>query len=170
MYEFLLSQIKSIIDYMQAGGIVMFPLFIISFVMWALIVERILFFNLFSRMDIKRMILERISGQREGEIRLSMYPLLDKNIPIIKTLALIAPLLGLLGTVTGMIKTFGVISMFGTGNVKLMTKGISEALITTQTGLIVAIPGLYMSRFLERRSERIKHDLDSAIMYAKRHI
>ena len=169
MCELILRQIKSIIDYMQAGGIVMLPLFFISFVMWALIVERILFFNSFSRMDVKNMMLERILGQREGEIRRSMYPLIDKHIPIIKTLALIAPLLGLLGTVTGMIKTFGVISMFGTGNVRLMTKGISEALITTQTGLIVAIPGLYMSRFLERRSERIKHDLNSVIIYAKRH-
>jgi hypothetical protein len=55
-------------------------------------------------------------------------------------LAAVAPLLGLLGTVTGMIATFDVLAVFGTGNAKAMAGGISEALITTQTGLLVALP------------------------------
>jgi len=156
-----------IIDYIKAGGIVMLPLFLISFFMWTLILEKIFFFNSFSRIDLKKMIMDRISKEGEEEIRLSIYPSIDRHIPIIKTLALISPLLGLLGTVTGMIKTFDVISIFGTGNIKLMTIGISEALITTETGLVIAIPGIYMSRFLERKAERIKHDINSAIIYAK---
>jgi len=81
---------------------------------------------------------------------------LDRHLGLIGVLAALAPLLGLLGTVTGMIATFDIISIFGTGNARAMAGGISEALITTQTGLVVAIPGLYMSNFLNRRSENLK--------------
>lgn len=80
---------------------------------------------------------------------------MSKHIPTILILASIAPLLGLLGTVTGMITTFDVISHFGTGNAKAMAGGISEALITTESGLIVAIPGLFMGNFLHRRVRRL---------------
>lgn len=158
-----------IIDYIKAGGIIMLPLFFISLSMWTLILEKIFFFNSLFKMDLKKVIIDRISKEGEEEIRLSMYPSIDKHIPTIKTLAFISPLLGLLGTVTGMIRTFDVISIFGTGNIRLMTIGISEALITTETGLVIAIPGIYMSRFLERKAERIKHEINSAIIYAKRH-
>lgn len=77
---------------------------------------------------------------------------LTHRLALIGVLAAVAPLLGLLGTVTGMIATFDVLAVFGTGNAKAMAGGISQALITTQTGLIVAIPGLYMKGFLERRA------------------
>ena len=56
-----------------------------------------------------------------------------------------------------MIRVFSVISIFGTGDPKQLAAGISEALITTQTGLTVAIPGIYMSRFLERKAEKLKY-------------
>jgi biopolymer transport protein ExbB len=88
--------------------------------------------------------------QRIHEIAIS------RHVNTILVLAAIAPLLGLLGTVVGMIKTFDVISMFGTGDAKSMASGISEALITTQTGLIVAVPGLILGNFIFRRAERIK--------------
>ncbi|MFO7930090.1 MAG: MotA/TolQ/ExbB proton channel family protein, partial [Desulfosalsimonas sp.] len=55
-----------------------------------------------------------------------------------------------------MIVTFDVIAVFGTGNARAMAGGISEALITTQTGLLVAIPGMYMKGFLERRAQKLK--------------
>jgi biopolymer transport protein ExbB len=86
---------------------------------------------------------------------------LQKHIPTIMFLATIAPLLGLLGTVTGMMTTFSVISRFGTGNAKALAAGISEALITTQSGLVVAIPGLFMGNFLNRRLQRFQARLDS---------
>jgi biopolymer transport protein ExbB len=73
----------------------------------------------------------------------------------IALLATIAPLLGLLGTVGGMIKTFTVIAEFGTGNARALAGGISEALITTQTGLVVAVPGLFLASFLTRQSEEL---------------
>ncbi len=80
---------------------------------------------------------------------------------VIGALAGIAPLLGLLGTVTGMIATFDILAVFGTGNAKAMAGGISEALITTQTGLLVAIPGLYMKGLLDRRARVLRQRIAS---------
>ena len=76
----------------------------------------------------------------------------NKYTGTIALLAAVAPLLGLLGTVSGMVTTFTVIAEFGTGNARALASGISEALITTQTGLVVAVPGLFLASFLIRRS------------------
>jgi biopolymer transport protein ExbB len=78
---------------------------------------------------------------------------LERGLDIILVLATVAPLLGLLGTVSGMIGTFDSIAVHGTGNARAMAGGISEALITTQSGLFVSIPGLFMANFLRRRVE-----------------
>lgn len=93
---------------------------------------------------------------------------MERYLGLIGVLAGAAPLLGLLGTVIGMMTTFDVIAMFGTGNAKAMAGGISEALITTQTGLFVAIPGLYMWNFLTRRAENLKQRIASLGIYLKR--
>jgi biopolymer transport protein ExbB len=95
---------------------------------------------------------------------------LTDHLSVIGVLAAIAPLLGLLGTVTGMIGTFDILSVFGTGNAKGMAGGISEALITTQTGLLVAIPGLYMKGFLDRRAKNLQHRVARAGYYLRRKI
>jgi biopolymer transport protein ExbB len=84
---------------------------------------------------------------------------LERRHEMIAVLAAIAPLLGLLGTVLGMIETFQVISDFGTGNARAMAGGISVALVTTQTGLLVAIPGLLESGRLRRSAEHLRHSL-----------
>jgi biopolymer transport protein ExbB len=91
---------------------------------------------------------------------LNQRPGLSQNLAAIGVLAAVAPLLGLLGTVLGMIETFDVISFFGTGNAKAMAGGISVALVTTQTGLIVAIPGLFLSGVLTRRAHQLGLRLD----------
>ena len=95
---------------------------------------------------------------------------LNRQLALIGVLAAMAPLIGLLGTVTGMITTFDIIAVFGTGNAKAMAGGISEALITTQTGLLVAIPGLYMKNFLSRRAENLKQRIASVGIYLRRQL
>lgn len=87
-------------------------------------------------------------------------PKLEKGLPMIKLLAGVAPLLGLLGTVTGMIATFQAISLFGTGDPKLMASGISQALVTTMLGLMVAIPLLFLHSLLASRSRALVQILD----------
>jgi len=95
---------------------------------------------------------------------------LTSHLSVIGVLAAISPLLGLLGTVMGMITTFDVLAVFGTGNARAMAGGISEALITTQTGLLVAIPGLYMKGFLDRRAGRLEQRLGAVGLYLRRHL
>lgn len=87
-------------------------------------------------------------------------PVLEKGLSMIKLLAAIAPLLGLLGTVTGMISTFQSISLFGTGDPKLMASGISQALVTTMIGLCVAVPLLFLHSLLAYRSRSLIQILD----------
>jgi len=89
---------------------------------------------------------------------------LDRFGAFILVLAAVAPLLGLLGTVTGMIATFDIITEFGTGDPKLLSGGISIALITTEVGLIVAIPTLIIGNLLSGWAEKIKHDMERAAL------
>jgi biopolymer transport protein ExbB len=85
---------------------------------------------------------------------------LDKFNILIMVIAAVAPLLGLLGTVTGMITTFDLITEFGTGDPKMLSGGISEALVTTELGLIVAIPGLIFGNLLSGWAETIKDNME----------
>ncbi len=87
-------------------------------------------------------------------------PSLEKGLSMIKLFAAVAPLLGLLGTVTGMISTFQSISLFGTGDPKLMADGISQALVTTMLGLSVAIPLLFLHNLVASRSKTLVQILD----------
>ena len=87
-------------------------------------------------------------------------PRLNRFGALIMIIASIAPLLGLLGTVTGMISTFDIITEFGTGDPKLLSGGISTALVTTQLGLIIAIPALVLGNLLSGWSNRIKDDME----------
>ena len=102
------------------------------------------------------------------EIVVRLVSSMDAYLSVIRVLAAVAPLLGLLGTVTGMMRTFDVITVFGTGNARAMAGGISVALITTQTGLMVSIPGLYMSSFLAKRANNLKYRIAATGMYLKR--
>jgi len=87
---------------------------------------------------------------------------LDRFLPFISICAASAPLLGLLGTVTGIINTFKLITVFGSGDVKTLSGGISEALITTEFGLIVAIPCLLMHAFLSRKARGSVSQMEAA--------
>lgn len=82
-------------------------------------------------------------------------PRLEKMLPFVALTAATAPLLGLLGTVTGMINTFRMISVFGTGDPKTLSSGISEALVTTEFGLIVAIPALLIHAVISRKVKSV---------------
>jgi biopolymer transport protein ExbB len=85
---------------------------------------------------------------------LNQVPRLERFLSPLAVCASAAPLLGLLGTVTGMIHTFRLITVFGTGDARLLSSGISEALITTEVGLVVAIPALLFHAYLSRRIRR----------------
>lgn len=100
---------------------------------------------------VKEAIEER--GSREATI-------LEKNVDILSTIANLTPLLGLLGTVSGMIKTFNAISVQGIGNPAPLAGGIAEALITTATGLCIAIPTLVCYRFLKDKASALIFEME----------
>ena len=172
------------LGYLQNGGMVMYPLLAVSVWMWALIFRKLITFSrIFQKESPFRQCMESrstacLSGapwqqtlartffaEQTGDesfdkgLALTLADAqstqIRKHIGTILVLAAAAPLLGLLGTVTGMISTFDVMAQFGTGNAKAVASGISEALITTQTGLFIAVPGLFMGNFLRRRAENL---------------
>ena len=109
-------------------------------------------------------------GSREGledaagEAVLRELPKIDRFGAAILVIAAVAPLLGLLGTVTGMIRTFEIITEFGTGDPKMLSGGISEALITTQLGLVVAIPMLLLGNLLSGRANTVAANLERSAL------
>lgn len=189
-----------IVEYIRQGGWVMLPLGICSLVLWALIAERLYAYRLLRRGDIPiqaalaalasgrlapgeglrarlvRAFLARRTGDPAHDARIleecieHLRPGLTSSLAVIAVLAAIAPLLGLLGTVIGMITTFDVIAIFGTGNARALAGGISIALITTQSGLLIAIPGLLFSGALERRAAKLEHRLTEVAAVLARHV
>ena len=105
-----------------------------------------------------------------GEAILRETPALNSMLPLLKIVSVVAPLLGLLGTVTGMIVTFQAITLYGAGDPKLMAGGISTALVTTVLGLVVAIPTVFMHTLVNSRARRITQILqeESAGILAER--
>jgi biopolymer transport protein ExbB len=105
-----------------------------------------------------------------GEAILRETPKLNAMLPLLKIIAVVAPLLGLLGTVTGMIVTFQAITLYGAGDPKLMAGGISTALVTTVLGLTVAIPMVFLHTLVSSRARRLTQILqeESAGMLAER--
>ena len=106
----------------------------------------------------KRGTLEEILYERIISVR----PKLERLLPFMALTAAAAPLLGLLGTVTGMISTFNLITIFGTGDASNLASGISQALVTTELGLIVAIPSLILHGLLSRMARQKIGDLEQA--------
>jgi biopolymer transport protein ExbB len=98
------------------------------------------------------------------EILIEEVPLLNKYLSTLGVIAGAAPLLGLLGTVTGMIHLFTVITQYGTSDPKILAGGISEALITTQTGLAIAIPLLLTNNYLKNKSLSIQNEMQKHVI------
>ena len=152
---------------MESGGMVLWLILLASVLMWSLIIERYIFVYFQHPRQVKQLIVEwqqrrdRTSWYahqiRQGMIAESRVAL-TRYLMSIKTLTVALPMLGLLGTVDGMIQTFDVMTVFGTGNTRGMAGGISVALITTMGGLLTALSGLYFSTQL---SQRVSREVDN---------
>lgn len=98
-----------------------------------------------------------LAGQSANVVRY-----LERNLELLGVIAAAAPLMGLLGTVIGMIDVFGTLMIHGSGNASLLAGGIGQALVTTATGLLVAIPALVGHRLLLRRARSLLMDIEGA--------
>jgi len=161
--EALTNNLFNIQLLLESGGFVLWAILIASVVMWTLIIERYVFVYLTHPSQVKSLIAkwqqrtDRTSWYahqiRQGLISESTASL-KQYLMSIRTLIAALPMLGLLGTVDGMIQTFDVLTVFGTGNARGMAGGISVALITTMGGLLAALSGMYFSTQLEQRVTR----------------
>ncbi|MDC9526119.1 MotA/TolQ/ExbB proton channel family protein [Pseudoalteromonas sp. Angola-30] len=159
----LIDSINAIRDFLDTGGQVLLVIGVLIFAMWLLILERfIYFFKGFRsyKQNVKAQWKNRAERNswnaeqiRQGMIsRASMR--LDTNLALINVMVALCPLLGLLGTVTGMIEVFDVMAITGTGSARSMASGVSKATIPTMAGMVGALSGVFASTFLQRRAKR----------------
>lgn len=166
--ESLTSNLFNIQLLLESGGMVLWAILIASILMWTMIIERYFFVYFIHPIHIKKLLADwqkradRKSWYaqkiRQGMIAESSASL-KQYLMSIRTLIAALPMLGLLGTVDGMIQTFDVLTVFGTGNARGMAGGISVALITTMGGLLAALSGMYFSTQLEQRVLRAEDTL-----------
>lgn len=158
--------------FMDAGGDVLWLIAAVTFLMWTLLFERFWYFRFGLKQDvdhITRQWEQRIERQswnahaiRERLISETSLKI-KENLPLIQTLVALCPLLGLLGTVTGMIEVFNIMAVTGGGDAKSMAGGVSKATIPTMAGMVAALSGVfgntYITRAAERESELVKDHL-----------
>ncbi len=168
----LSDSFEAIRDFMELGGPVLRWIAITIFVMWVLIVERIVFFRTTMKIlhddiiDSWEARPERKSWNAH-QIREAMisrfHEATHRSIPMIQTLVALCPLLGLLGTVTGMIKVFEVMNVSGSGNVRAMAAGVSQATVPTMAGMVGALSGVLLVTILSRRAAREVEFLEDSL-------
>lgn len=139
-------------DLMALGGPVMWPLLIVSILLWALVLERYWFmFSILPQLIAYQRSHAQSAASRtiaQAETSLAIW----RFITLIKTLFGVLPMLGLLGTVTGIIETFDLIRVFGNAEPHIVARGISQALITTLAGLVMGLFGVGIGYDLKRRA------------------
>ena len=149
-------------DFLETGGNVLVAIGVATFCMWILIVER-LFYLYVGHRKMVREVVERWNGRSDTsswyahQIRRMLVSRVSRRlgatIPLIKTFVAVCPLLGLLGTVTGMVEVFDVMAFAGSGNPRAMASGVSKATIPTMAGMVAALSGFVVSVQLERRAK-----------------
>ena len=158
--------------FMERGGDVLFLILLVTFIMWVLIVERLWYFTLEFKSQRTR-VLDAWEARSERKswyahkIRAAMISEVNHNlfqgVNLIKTLVALCPLVGLLGTVTGMIEVFDVMGSQGSSNARAMAAGVSKATIPTMAGMVAALSGVFLATFIERRAKKEAERLEDSL-------
>ena len=165
---FLIELWESVRDFIATGGDVLYVVAFVLFVMWMLIIERIWFITreypaLRSKIVTQWHAREDTTSWYAHKIRDAWVSQasteLNARMNVIKTLVAVCPMVGLLGTVTGMIAVFEVMALVGTGNPRMMAAGISMATIPTMAGMVAALSGVFVTSKLEDKVKAAVHEL-----------
>lgn len=159
----LLDALEGINKFIDSGGPILVVIGILLLVMWTLIFERAWYLKSTLKSDVQSALdawearFEHKS-KRAHQVREMLISEVSErvsvNMQLIKTLVALAPLLGLLGTVTGMIKVFEILAITGGGDARSMAGGVSQATIPTMAGMVAALSGVFGETYLSRTSER----------------
>lgn len=170
--QFFINSFEAIRGFMELGGDVLSVIAVVIFAMWVLIVERLVYFRTTLK-DETKLAFDRWEARAERkswhahQIREAMISRVkmaaNTGLPMIQTLVALCPLLGLLGTVTGMIEVFGVMAISGTGNPRSMAAGVSKATIPTMAGMVGALSGVFLVTFLTRTVKRQIETLEDGL-------
>ena len=154
MFELYIDDLLAFFD---KGGFVLYIVFIIALFLWALLIERYLYIQ-YEYKKQKNAVLEEVKAlqiKSKFKDEVKRYFVENSNFKLkggldfIKTLIVVCPLVGLLGTVTGMIEVFDVMALTGSSNVKSMANGVSMATIPTMAGMMIALSGILFEKKLE---------------------
>jgi biopolymer transport protein ExbB len=160
---YYLPALETIRDFMELGGDVLFVIGFLTLFMWTLILERLFYLRTgHKRLSAKTMQLWESRSDHKSwnahQIRIRLISQVsaqvERNIPLIQTCVALCPLLGLLGTVTGMVEVFEVMAISGSGNPRSMASGVSKATIPTMAGMVAALSGVAMATYLQRKASR----------------
>ena len=156
-----INAMDNIQAFLVAGGNVLLVIMIVTFALWMLVIERVLYFVIANsgakkravtgwsdRTDTNSWYALSIREKRLSVLRQDAF----RNISAIKVLIAVLPLLGLLGTVTGMVDVFDIMASTGSSNARLMAGGITKATIPTMAGLVASLSGIFMLNILERQA------------------
>ncbi|MSS76644.1 MAG: MotA/TolQ/ExbB proton channel family protein [Methyloglobulus sp.] len=170
----IFTLLESLRSFINTGGDVLWAILITSICLWTLVVERFVFFR-WIYPERKSHWLGQWNTRSDRASQHALYiresiiseakQTMTKSLPIINMLISLCPLLGLLGTVTGMIHVFDAMSVSGTSNARAMASGVSQATIPTMAGMMIAIGGLYFSKRIEERVSEETHHLTDLLIY-----
>ena len=159
--------------FLAAGGDVLIVIMITTFFMWMFVVERLIYFAS-ANSGVKKRALrswEQRTDHYSWYARAVREKLISEvkmaatsNIGLIKVLIAVSPLLGLLGTVTGMIEVFDVMAVTGSSNARLMAGGITKATIPTMAGLVASLSGIVAMNFIDRAAKRTVSDVSDKLL------
>ena len=152
-----------IFRFMEQGGTVLWFIAALTFALWTLVFERFWYFKTSLRQDLDSVINtwearhERKSWnarQIRRQLISQAHLKINAGLPMIKTLVALAPLFGLMGTVTGMIEVFNIMAVTGGGDAKSMAGGVSKATIPTMAGMVAALSGVFANTYVTQIAER----------------
>ncbi len=166
--------VRHVRDFLELGGDVLSLIMLATLILWALIYERFSFLNKplqaltdahmqnwQARGEHKSWAAHRIREMMISDARLQA----ESRLAYIKILVALAPFLGLLGTVTGMIEVFDVMALTGSGNARAMAAGIAKATLPTMAGMVIALSGLFFANMLTQRANaKIRHFADRLVL------